>query len=166
MVKNILGIMLIVIAIIFIYPIETVIISIGTSIFINNYNSDSDLIKGFGEVKIESYERYEKIGTEAYGECYAIYFNEEQANRIKMQISNDEKWTSKPFKSKFINDYKKFNINNLGESYYYLGEIDKEYNIMEENRDILDNKKMDWYKSAIYDNDKRILYYYCRHYER
>lgn len=166
MFKIILGIMLIVFTIIFINPIVNVIIPAGTSIFLNDYNSDSNLIKGFGEVRIESYDRCEKIGTEAYGECYAIYFNEEQANKIKMQINNDEKWTSKPFKDKFIDDYKKFNINNWGESYYYLVEIDKDYNIIETNRNILDNKKIEWYKSAVYDSDNKTLYYYFKHYEK
>lgn len=165
MIKNILGIMIIVLAIIFIYPIQTVIVPSIVSIFMNN-NSDSNLIRGFGEVRIERYERCEKIGAEAYGECYAIYFNEEQANKIEMQINNDEEWTSKPFKDKFIDDYKKFNINNLEESYYYLVEIDKEYNIIETNRDILDNKKIEWYKTAIYDSNNKILYYYCKHYEK
>ena len=165
MIKNILVIMLILLAIIFIYPIQTAIVPAVVSIFMNN-NSDSNLIRGFGEVRIESYERCEKIGTEAYGECYAIYFNEEQANKIKMQINNDEKWTSKPFKDKFFDDYKKFNINNEGESYYYLVEIDKDYKIIETNRDILDNKKIEWYKTAIYNNDSKILYYYCKHYEK
>ena len=165
MIKNILEIMLIVLAIIFIYPIQTVIVPAVVSICMND-NSDSNLIKGFGDVKIESYERCEKIGTEAYGECYAIYFNEEQANKIKVQIDNDEKWINKPFNDRFIGDYKKFNINNWGESYYYLVEIDKDYNIIETNRDILDNKKIEWYKSAIYNNDNRILYYYCKHYEK
>ena len=59
MIKNILGIMLIVLAIIFIYPIQTVIVPSIVSIFMNN-NSDSNLIRGFGEVRIESYERCEK----------------------------------------------------------------------------------------------------------
>ena len=163
--KNILGIMLVILAITFIYPIQAVIVPIGASIFTDN-NSDSDLIKAFGMVKIENYEKYEKIGTEAYGECYAIYFNEEQANRIKLQINNDEKWTDKPFKDKFINDYKKFNISNLGESYYYLVEIDKNYNIIETNRNLLDNKKIEWYRTAIYNSSNKILYYYSKHYEK
>lgn len=45
-------------------------------------------------------------------------------------------------------------------------EIDKDYNIIETNRDILDNKKINWYKTAIYNSNKKILYYYCKHYEK
>ena len=165
MTKIIFGIILILIAIACIYPIQTFILPIGTSIFMNN-NADSDLTKGFGEVRIEDYIKYEKVGIEAYGECYAVYFNEEQSDKINVQISNDENWTSKPFKDKFINDYKKFNIDNYEKPYYYLVEIDKDYNIIETNRDILENKKISWYRSAIYDSNNKTFYYYCKHYEK
>ncbi len=161
MIKNILGIILIVFAIISIYTIQNVIVPISI-----NDNSDSELIKSFGDVKIENYEKYEKIGREAYGECYVIYFNEEQANSIIRQINNDKNWTSKILKNKFITDYEKFNIKNLGESYYYIVEMDKDYNIVETNRDILDNKKIEWYKTAIYNNENKVLYYYYKHYEK
>lgn len=165
MIKTILAGLLIIVAIIFIYPIETFIIPIGMSIFSNN-NSDGELIKGFGKVKFEDYERYEKIGTEAYSKCYAIYFNEEQANVIEEQINSDENWTREPFNEKLINNYKKFNVNNFENSYYYLIEFDKDYNTIETNREILDNKPIEWYKSAIYDSNNKILYYYYRHYEK
>ena len=37
---------------------------------------------------------------------------------------------------------------------------------IETNREILDNKPIEWYKSAIYDRDNKILLYYYRHYEK
>ncbi len=166
MLKTISGIILIMGVIIFMYPMENMIVAMGTSIFINDHNSDGNLIKGFGNVKIENYKEYKELGADAYCDCKAIYFNEEQANKIEMQIGKDEKWTSKPFKDKFFNDYKKFNVNDFGKSYYYLVEFDRNYNIIETNRAVLDNKKMEWYVSAIYDSDNKILYYYNRHYQK
>ncbi len=165
MLKTIVGIILIASIIIFIYPIGNIIIPEGIKLFSNN-NTDSELIKGFGKVKIEDYERYEKIGMEAYSKCYAIYFNEKQANVIENQINSDENWTRKPFNEKIINNYKKFNVNKFENSYYYIIEFDKDYNTIETNREILDNKQIEWYKSAIYDGNNKTLYYYYRHYEK
>lgn len=64
-------------------------------------------------MKVENYERYEKIGTEAYSKCYDIYFNEKQANVIENQINSDENWTRQPFNEKIINNYKKIDLNNF-----------------------------------------------------
>ena len=47
-----------------------------------------------------------------------------------------------------------------------IKEFDKNYNAIETNREILDNKPIEWYKSAIYDSDNKTLYYYYRHYEK
>lgn len=158
--------LLIVVAIMFIYPLESIIMSIGMSIF-SNSSSDKDLIKGFGNVRIENYKKYEKIESDdVYVDCYAIYFNEKQSNAIESQINSDENWTKKPFNEKIINKYKKVNVNNFENSYYYLIEFDKNYNAIETNREILDNKPIEWYKSAIYDSDNKTLYYYYRHYEK
>lgn len=165
MLKTIVGIILIISAIIFIYPIENIIMPIGIRLFSNN-RTDGELIKGFGKVKVENYEKYEKIGTDAYSKCYAIYFNEEEANAIEKQINSDENWTRKEFNEKLINNYKKFNVNNFENSYYYLIEFDKNYNTIETNREILDNKPIEWYKSAIYDSNNKTLYYYYRYYEK
>ena len=165
MIKTIIASLLILNAIIFIYPIESFIIPIGMSIF-SDKSSDGELIKGFGKVKVENYERYEKIGIEAYSKCYAIYFNEEQANIIEKQINSDENWTNKPFNEQIINNYKKLNVKDFEKTYYYLIEFDRDYNTIETNREVLDNKKIEWYKSAIYDSDNKILYYYYRHYEK
>ena len=49
--------LLIVVAIMFIYPLESIIMPIGMSIF-SNSSSDKDLIKGFGNVRIENYKKY------------------------------------------------------------------------------------------------------------
>ena len=74
--------LLIVVAIMFIYPLESIIMPIGMSIF-SNSSSDKDLIKGFGNVRIENYKKYEKIESDdVYVDCYAIYFNEKQSNDI------------------------------------------------------------------------------------
>ena len=167
MIKMITLSLLIIVSIIFIYPIETFIIPAYINIFEKDYSSDDKLIKGFGKVKFESYEEYKKMETDdVYGECYAIYFNEEQANAIEEQINSDENWTIKPFNEKIFNNYKKLNVNNLDNSYYYLIEFDKNYNTIETNREILDNKPIEWYKSAIYDGNNKTLYYYYRHYEK
>ena len=167
MIKTILVSVFIVLAIIFIYPIEMFITTGGLSILIENHNYDGKLIKGFGKAKIESYERYEKIELDdVYADCYVIYFNEEQANAIENQINSDENWTRKAFNEKLINNYKKFNVNNFENSYYYLIEFDKNHNTIETNREILDNKPIEWYKSAIYDGNNKILYYYYRYYEK
>ena len=113
------------------------------------------------------YKKYEKIESDdVYVDCYAIYFNEKQSNAIESQINSDENWTKKPFNEKIINKYKKVNVNNFENSYYYLIEFDKNYNAIETNREILDNKPIEWYKSAIYDSDNKTLYYYYRHYEK
>ena len=61
MIKAIFVDLLIVVAIMFIYPLESIIMPIGMSIF-SNSSSDKDLIKGFGNVRIENYKKYEKIG--------------------------------------------------------------------------------------------------------
>lgn len=167
MIRTILEIIFIVSAIVFIYPMKSIIIPIGTSIFANDNGSYNKLTKEFGEVKIESYVEYKELETDdVYGKCYAIYLNEEQANSIEMQINKDESWTSSSFKEGLMNNYKKLNINVLGKSYYYLIEFDKDYNTIETKREVLDNKKIEWYKSAIYDCDNKILYYYCRYYEK
>ena len=159
--------LLIIVVIIFLYPIEIFIKPDYIDIFEKDYNSNDKLIKGFGEVKFESYEEYKKIETDdVYAECYAIFFNEEQANIIEKQINCDESWTSKPFNEKIINNYKKLNINDFGQAYYYIIEFDKDYNTIEINQEILDSKKIEWYKSAIYDSDNKTLYYYYRHYEK
>ncbi len=165
MLKTIVGIILIASTIIFIYPIGNIIIPEGIKLFFDN-STDGKLIKGFGKAKIESYERYEKIGTEAYSKCYAIYFNKKQANAIENQINSDENWTRQPFNEKIINNYKKFNVNNFENLYYYLIEFDKDYNTIETNREILDNKPIEWYKSAIYDTDSKTLYYYYKYYQK
>ena len=165
MIKTIVGIIFIVSALIFIYPIENIIMPTGIRLFSDN-RTDGELIKGFGKVKVEDYEKYEKIGTEAYSDCYAIYFNEEQANVIEKQINSDENWTRKAFNEKLINNYKKFNVNNFENSYYYLIEFDKDYNTIETKREILDNKTIEWYKAAIYDTDSKTLYYYYKHYQK
>lgn len=165
MIKTILASILIMVVIIFICPIGNIIIPEGIELFSSN-NTDGELIKGFGKVKVEDYERYEKIGTEAYSKCYAIYFNEKQANVIENHINSDENWTRKPFNEKIINNYKKLNVNNFENLYYYLIEFDKDYNTIETNREILDNKPIEWYKSAIYDGYKKVLYYYNRCYEK
>ena len=166
MLKTIVGILLIASTIIFIYPIGNIIIPEGIKLFSDN-STDGELIKCFGKAKIESYERYEKLDMDdVYCECYSIYFNEKQANAIENQINSDENWTIKPFNEKIFNNYKKLNVNNLDNSYYYLIEFDKNYNTIETNREILDNKPIEWYKSAIYDGNNKTLYYYYRHYEK
>ena len=48
MIKAIFVDLLIVVAIMFIYPLESIIMPIGMSIF-SNSSSDKDLIKGFGK---------------------------------------------------------------------------------------------------------------------
>lgn len=166
MIKTIFVSLLIVVAIIFIYPLKSIIIPTGMSIF-SDSSSDKDLIKSFGKANIESYEKYEKIESDdVYADCYAIYFNEKQANAIENQINSDENWKRKPFNEKIINNYKKLNVNNFENLYYYLIEFDKDYNTIETNREILDNKPIEWYKSAIYDGYKKVLYYYNRCYEK
>lgn len=166
MIKTIIASLLILNAIIFIYPIESFIIPIGMSVF-SNKSSDGKLIKGFGKLKIEYYENYEKIESDdVFAECYAIYFNEKQAKIIEEQINSDENWTNKPFNEQIINNYKKLNVKDFEKTYYYLIEFDRDYNTIETNREVLDNKKIEWYKSAIYDSDNKILYYYYRHYEK
>lgn len=166
MLKTVLVTILIILAIIFIYPIDIIISTIGTGIFMDAYTHKSDCLISFNSVKIEEYEKYEKLGEKVYGSCYAIYFNEEQANNIEMQIKNDENWTTKSFKEKFVEDYKKFNINESGKCYYYLIQLNRDGFIVETNRDVLDNKELEWYESAIYDTDNKILYYYYEHYSR
>ena len=107
MIKAIFVDLLIVVAIMFIYPLESIIMPIGMSIF-SNSSSDKDLIKGFGNVRIENYKKYEKIESDdVYVDCYAIYFNEKQSNAIESQINSDENWTREPFNEKIINKYKK-----------------------------------------------------------
>lgn len=166
MIKTIFVSLLIVVAIIFIYSLKSIIIPTGMSIF-SDSSSDKDLIKSFGKANIESYEKYEKIESDdVYADCYAIYFNEKQANAIENQINSDENWKRKPFNEKIINNYKKLNVNNFENLYYYLIEFDKDYNTIETNREILDNKPIEWYKSAIYDGYKKVLYYYNRCYEK
>ena len=56
MIKTIFVSLLIVVAIIFMYPLESIIIPIGVDIF-SNSSSDKDLIKDFGKVKLENYKK-------------------------------------------------------------------------------------------------------------
>ena len=166
MLKTILATILIILAIVFIYPIETIVATIETIILSDVYTSQSDCLISFNKVKVKEYEKCEELGSEPYGICEAIYFNEEQANKIEIQIKNDENWTTKPFKENHIDDYKRFNIIELGKCYYYLIQFDRDGRIIETNREVLDNKGLEWYESAIYDSDNKILYYYYRHYEK
>ena len=92
--------------------------------------------------------------------------NKKKANDIEKQINNDENMTRQPLNEKIINNYKKFNVNNFENLYYYLIEFDKDYNTIETNREILDNKPIEWYKSAIYDTDSKTLYYYYKYYQK
>lgn len=168
MVKTVLGAMLIIIAIIFIYPIEALLSIIGLSIFMTDFNLDSNTIS-FRNVKIDNYERIEELGTDVYkSKCKAIYFSEEQAKEIEKQIKIDEQWIDKPFKENILEKYNKFNVNvnNLGKSYYYLIEYDRTGVVIETNRNVLDNKGIQWYDSAIYDSDNKVLYNYYVFYER
>ena len=120
-----------------------------------------------GKLNSKTIKKYEKIESDdVYADCYAIYFNEKQANAIESQINSDENWKIKPFNEKIINNYKKINVNNFENFYYYLIEFDKDYNTIETNREIINNKPIEWYKSAIYDGNNKILYYYYRHYEK
>ena len=81
-------------------------------------------------------------------------------------MSKKCKLCGKPFNEKLINNYKKFNVNNFENSYYYLMEFDKNYNTIETNQEKLDDKPIEWYKSAIYDTDSMTLYYYYKHYQK
>lgn len=166
MMKTVLVTILIILAIICIYPISIIASTIGASIFMDAFTHKSDYIISFNNVKIEECEKYEKLGEKAYGSCYAIYFNEEQANNTEKQIKKDENWATKPFKERFVEDYKKFNINELGKCYYYLIQLNRDGFTIETNREVLDNKELEWYESAIYDTDNKILYYYYEHYCR
>ena len=166
MLKTFLVTLLIIIAIILIYPIDIIVSTIGVSIFVDAATPKSNYLVIFNNVKVEEYERYEKLGEKAYGSCNAIYFNEEQANNIEIQIKNDEIWTTKTFEKRFIEDYEKFNINELGQCYYYLVQLNGDGFTVETNRNVLDNKELEWYESAIYDIDNKILYYYNEHYSR
>ena len=166
MLKTFLITILIIIAIIVIFPLDIIASTIGVVMIIDATTPKSNYIASFNNVKIEEYERYEELGEEGYGSCEAIYFNEEQAKNIEMQIKNDENWTTRPLKEEFIEDYKKFNITELGKCYYYLVQYSRDGYIIETNRDILDNRGLRWYESAVYDSDNKILYSYYEHYSR
>ena len=98
MLKTIVGIILIISAIIFIYPIENMIMPTGIRLFSNN-RTDGELIKGFGKVKVENYEKYEKIGTDAFSKCYAIYLMKNKQmllkNRLIVMKTGQEKHLTK-----------------------------------------------------------------------
>ena len=146
---------------------ENIILEIGLSIFTENSSINKDLIKGFGKVKIENYEKMMDLGQRINESDYkAIYFNEEQANKIEEQINEDKNWTKREFDSDIINKYVNNNVKEFNNCYYYLIEFDRDYHIVETNRDILDKKKVKWYNSAIYDSDNNVLYYFCKYYEK
>ena len=167
MVKTFLGTVLIIFAIAFIYPKEIMVESIiGDLIFKGNSETDKNTIK-IGNVEIKSYEKDEILGEDGYNsECKAYYFNDEQAKEIEEQIKNDEIWTDRAFSENILSRYEKFNVNNLGESYYYLEEYDREGFVIETKRSILDNKEIKWYYSAIYDSDNKVIYIYYIFYEK
>ena len=94
MIKAIIASILIIFAIIFTYPMENIILENELSNFTENSSIDKDLIKGFGKVKIENYEKIMDLGQKINESDYkAIYFNEEQANKIEEQINEDNNWT-------------------------------------------------------------------------
>ena len=165
MIKSILGTMLIILAIVFIYPKEIIIASIiGEIIFMGDSDTNNIMI---GDIKIENYDRLEILGEDGYNsECKAYYFDDEQAKKIKTQIENEKNWTEKPFNESIIDVYKKFNVNTLGKSYYFLKEYNREGFVIETNRDVLDNKNIKWFESAIYDSDNKVLYMYYIFYEK
>lgn len=167
MIKTILGTVLIIFAIVFIYPKEIIVESIiGEMIFMRNSEFDKKIVK-IGDVEIDNYEKEEFFGKDGYdSECKAYYFNNEQAKEIEKQIKNDENWTDRAFSENVFSRYKKFNVNNLGKSYYYLEEYDRERFVIETKRNILDNKEIKWLYSAIYDSDNKVLYIYYIFYEK
>lgn len=167
MVKTFLGTVLIIFAIVFIYPKEIIVESIiGEMIFMGDPETDKNTIK-IGNVEINSYERKEILGEDGYNsECKAYYFDDEQSIEIEKQIKNDENWTDIAFSENVLNGYERFNISNLGKSYYYLEEYNREGFVIETRRNILDNKEIKWYYSAIYDSDNKVLYTYYIFYEK
>lgn len=168
MAKTILITMLIIIAIIFIYPIEVLLSVIGISIFMTDFNSDRKTIN-FRNVEIDNYERVAVLGTRGNKcKCKAIYFSDEEAKEVEIKIKNDEDWTDKPFKENILNQYERMNVKvkNLGKSYYYLIKYDRTNVVIETNRQVIDNEGAQWYDSAIYDSDNKVLYNYYEFYER